>query len=704
MLLGHRVYRRPPSYALVRADFSPRPPASFHTALTYPDYECRYGLAFAISRNVFTIWIARHLIHTDATKNPSFDRTGNTESTFRYTTPSQKTSPTSRTQHDIEEQDGHGSTIADCIEGRGRGSDQTSRDIHREHKALTRKTRYDTGNLSHDWRIPLDILESFPPFESSTPSTPPFPRGFRKQTSASDIRPDLYTEPPRMPEVWTQVTFLDHVLGLCSYMPLRRVMLGSLMSASLTSVRPQGIAQAEDVAQKLERLFYRSDLRQAISIDACNASLLYFYKRGMFDKARSLYVRMEHLCMDIPATTFDVLLSGSSFTGDLASFSFLLSNMVKRGFQPTEDTWANLLKVVESDEVKEIILQKMMKRNALNNRFTVQNVVKSLIRVEMSKHLYNNQPVNTVLDRMRRKFGPDWLSTDAGNSILAESCKSWSMQESLELLHNMISNGFRASEDTMTILLAESRAQGQFELSLEILQICQHFWNLKPRNAGHEILFKQAWRSHQINLARTVWISACLHGLVTFGMQRLLIEKAQASVWNSVRLSNLATGADKDQKDVNPLSFVQLAGPFVLGLDSTQVADGDLSLIPSAEMEPTSNPRIQSILQSKLALQSQLATFKQARFRYGLIRALRDALAMDMHWQAKGFWTDAKTQQDLLRHRAAAKILRYKEHPVDGHISVLGSEEHPESSHILSPKIRRSYSAGPQFRRQHVER
>lgn len=504
----------------------------------------------------------------------------------------------------------------------------------KEHKSMVNTQLKDMGPMSHDWRQPFERLKMYTVPEEVGVAKEPRPnlRGILSKSRRTGLQ--KATRPPAMPESWTCHNFALYVEELTTLKPARPLAIRSMSS---TSLFPEPFTR-EGVLDVLEQLVHSPETRKYLTVELCNLVLQYFYDKSMMNRARALYIRMEHLEMDIYTPTFNILLRGSAAHHDLRNFTFLLDNMIKRGMRPNATTWTAFLMTVESKEVRQIIVNEIFNRGLMSsNPRSKKEVIPLLVKSEISNHLNANQDLSTFFGHMSKKYGNDWLSTSVGNVMLSEVGRLVSTAESLGLLREMRHHAFAVNEVTMNEMLNQSSRLGNLDLAIEIINIFDQHWGLKPQRVAHQTLFLQAWKCQRLNLARAVWVSACLQGCVTFEMQNHVMR----SILSTIPKDIAAPGADVNtEEDVRRLSrarsFKLTAGQFILGLGLVQ-AQKDLDL-----GEPVLSPssvlpcRQLQVKGARLALENNLATVAQGRLRQRLSDVLRDALSLDRQWDAEG--------------------------------------------------------------------
>lgn len=382
---------------------------------------------------------------------------------------------------------------------------------HKEHKYCVNERLKYKGLTSQDWQIPLAVLEAN--FSSGNIKSK---EHFRARAVWSMRRPKLYQlhiDQIGIPAIWTDFTFCNYVEDLA---------MSSVNRLIQRKFYAKGDSHTAAVSRRLEEIFKAPTSREFLSPRAFNVALSFFYRTCQVPKAMALFVYMEWLRMEIPPETVSIMLRGTATYKDLHNFTRLLRIFISRGIKPTASAWAALVQVVESREGRATIIRSMQKRNLLNQFASMKEIVRLVIREDIAKHLDDGLDLASFLDSMDAQYGTEWLSYTAGNIILYEFGRRKSIIEAFETLEALMQRGMPATVVTLNTLLQLCSQERDHLFSIRILRFLQADRRIKPDGRTYEVLFMQAWRSRLYNFARVIWTSACIEGLTTFKMQRIM--------------------------------------------------------------------------------------------------------------------------------------------------------------------------------------
>ena len=533
---------------------------------------------------------------------------------------------------------------------------QPYRGKHKKDKVFVNKLLKDKGPRSYDWRIALsDLVNYYAPKPMNTSEdndtlglTPRSvqaagsPTRYLCGSDGNEIpvrsvaplsrnrRSFILARNVPLPIVWSEANLAAYVEALAeSQNTQNRVPIQD-------KPKLRGWTNIGDIVTAFDTIFYGSASQKLLSIEACNTALRFFYGHGMIDKARSLYIRMEDLKMRIPTDTFNIMLRGSAWQSDLHNFTFLLSNMTRRGFKPDEVTWTLFLQVNESGKLREMIVRKMSEMKMLDKVSVRRNVASHIIYYEIASHLGRGYDHNSFLDHMNNKYGNGWLSTISGNKLLDEVAKRRSIAASLDLLYEMKYAGFQPDDVSMNTLLRRCLSHRELHLTFQTLNIFRHFYKFYPGPLAYETMFLQAWRSRLPNVCTVIWRAACAYGAVSFNLRRLVFKSliAYRQAMESPRTCRGTFG--------QYTNFQQLAGRCVV---PPYVSEAEL--VNQANSDPRRldmDWKVAHILVDQSHHQSG-----SGRLESDLAALLRRALETDRTWIANGVYNKENWRDGFLR-------------------------------------------------------
>ena len=510
---------------------------------------------------------------------------------------------------------------------------------HQADKQLVNQRLKDKGPLSYDWRIPLFQLEQ------SAASSTKIQNGKSDSSTEYRIRriqhgPDQYSarlarEVPR-PAVWSEAKLYYYVAQIADSQKSQRN-----IPRSRKKIYLDGSSNKADVAKIFEELFYDNRIKKFLSSEACNAALRFFYMHGMISKAQALFSRMESLKLNIPSDTFNLILRSAALNKDLHNFTYLLQRMLQRGFRPDENTWVNLLIAVNSTEVRAIVAHKMDERNVILGPRSRKAVAGLMIPTEVDIHLGSGHNPNTFIDRMDIRYGPQWVTTRAGNSLLYEMGKR-ECRNGLALVEQLKQRSFVPDEVTMNTLLRLWLQRSLYHDAIEVLRYFDCHFRMGPGDKVYETLLKLAWNNRWLNWARVIWRSACIDGHVNFQTRNRVF---QSLLDHDLReLPSLDKAGSRDNEGRGQI-FRKLAGSFVVGVRRPQTAE--LAELGKALWVSELDSKRLSVKRARLQVQSDLRIAKSCRLKVPLHELLRQALDLDQKWKAEGFWKNEDRQQML---------------------------------------------------------
>lgn len=476
-----------------------------------------------------------------------------------------------------------------------------------------------------DWRIPYSILCQYYKPQSGA-QTARYHHSFRRRPQRERQR-----WPLQKPRIWDCPSLTMYIHDLTEYKHPRPILFQSLPSEA----KDDCFRTIRNLANVILSVFGDENLRKDVNIEACHVALRFFYRHSFMVHARALYMRMEYLEIGASTETWNIMLGACK---NLANFTKFLQGMGRRGFRPDANTWVAFTKVLDSVHTRSRVIRRMKSLGVMNNPDVQRSISNCMIGHHFEKRMQEDGAVDiaSFFSEIHDLYGPHWLSTPAGNTILSKlirsskDSKSASISRALDVLARMRDNGFIANHVTMGILLHGCEWSRKRDILMQLLVMFQKTWKLRPDDKGHEILFRYAWLHKDLNFLRAIWISACVKGYVTFSMQDRVVQSV-------LQFSLLSL------PDNQPIPFKALAGWFVLSINPHRPSTGFQQNEYKLEGED------RQVSQALLALKSNLALVTQAIMPPGFLGVLRRALRIDHEWYQRSFWTSRQVQDKLIK-------------------------------------------------------
>jgi pentatricopeptide repeat protein len=415
---------------------------------------------------------------------------------------------------------------------------QTTADIRRIAPNIELKTTLKSLNPSSDETMPSSLNKEIEAQASYGPKVRIVKSG--KDRRAQIVRADKIPRPAE----WTQRSFLDYVTDLTSVeMPfhMRQVLY-----------KDDGESHTLTVMRILQSIFKDPDCRSSISRKAFNTAMAYLVKVNRIRVLRRFFVRME--MMDIPpeVETFNIMLRGTAKAEDLHNFHFIFHLMRRRGIAPNAKTWIAFMMAIPDFRIKLYILAAMKEKGLMRQVSTVKAVCDQLVSQEISTSLDKSQSQEQFLLHMDALYGSDWLTLSSANQILHALGARGLVSRSWDFLAVMTSRFVEPNHVSISTILNHCRHSLNVAGAVEIMKNLPPSSRLIQHESIYDQLFSLAWRSRSYNLARVVWKYACLNGLTTWRMRKL------------VRSSLGTANSEKKEAENSRRRWDQQAGVFII--------------------------------------------------------------------------------------------------------------------------------------------
>ncbi|TPX15723.1 uncharacterized protein E0L32_000057 [Thyridium curvatum] len=332
------------------------------------------------------------------------------------------------------------------------------------------------------------------------------------------------------PAVWTKESFLGYVAALVK---------GQLAPELAAKVYPGGATHDDTVIALLHGVFNEEGTRSALSTSAFKMALAFMAQRGHRHRpdARALYVRMEMFGLPMDVETYNILLASTAKVRDLRNFDSTLRLMNGRGFAPDLTTWILFMRVMESEEVKRYIIHSMSSKGLLDAPAAVRLVAKEMVAFDIDRAVQQNMDVPAFLAEQESRYGPAWLSRDAGNKVLEVLGRYGRFDDCSAFLDVMARAGPAAGPDVVSFNTVLTHCKVQHKLGTAICTLRQmerlaaaaaqqprrtakKRKPLAPDATTYHLLFELAWRRRMVSLVGAIWRYASLARATSFRMRR----------------------------------------------------------------------------------------------------------------------------------------------------------------------------------------
>lgn len=368
----------------------------------------------------------------------------------------------------------------------------------------------------------------------------------------------VYSTP--MPMEWTPKTLEDYVISLVdTYVD------PPLHSSIYPHTRKVLFVDHERaITRRLLRLFSRLPSGAGFSCSVVKLALSYMTKKGdkYLPQVRGLFSMLDRRGITMDTDVFNILLEAPVKTRNLRKFRQTLLKMTRRGFAPNFDTWLLFLRMFDSIEVKSYILQAMNAKNMLGTPEAIQRIAQEMASQDTNHAVVQRKPLETFLQEQEDRYGPDWLTRDAGNKVLDALSSHGRYEDACKVLDIMSESYHRTPKthvqerlakrlnaDSFIAIVNHAWIKGKMPLAINIVRKMKtRKFAKQPSPTILHLLFEIAWRTRLRTTVVVIWRYACLTRLTSYRMRK--------------RVSSLLSGelSDADGRKLAASVYHQLGG------------------------------------------------------------------------------------------------------------------------------------------------
>lgn len=348
-----------------------------------------------------------------------------------------------------------------------------------------------------------------------------------------------------MPTKWTAETVQDYVISLVdSYVD------PSLHSPVYLPTYNNNLLVDHEraVVFRLMRLFLRWPVENVFSCSLAKLAMSFLAAKG--DKyepeIRRLFVLLDRRRVRMDTDVFNIMLRAPVQTRNLRKFHMILRIMTDRGFTPNLDTWILFLRMFESTEVKSYILQAMNAKNMLSIPEAIQLIAQEMAPYDANHAISQSKDLAAFLQDQEARYGPDWLTRDAGNKLLDVFGEYGRFKDACKLLDLMgeryhkipkqhIDERLATRPDAISFgsIINHARISGKVPVAVNVVRKMKTSKLAVQPNANIlDILFDLAWSNRLRATLVVIWRYASLARLTSYSMRRRVSNVLSGDVGN----------------------------------------------------------------------------------------------------------------------------------------------------------------------------
>ncbi|OHE93992.1 hypothetical protein CORC01_10684 [Colletotrichum orchidophilum] len=320
-----------------------------------------------------------------------------------------------------------------------------------------------------------------------------------------------YEDIPR-PRGWTPDTFLAYITAITN---------ANMRARVKSRLYGSGTAADNAAISLLHGAFADESARHAWSRRALKQALRFLELRGHSyrNHARDLFRSQLDAPFPMDTGVFNIMLEGCVKVKDLRNFDDVVKQMVRHGCRPNAKTWALLMDLIESKQVRQHVIRIMHSLGLLLEPSVVPLIAKQLVTNDMHQLEQDWPGIRVFLQSLTAKYGSSWASRSVMHVIMNELGRMGNFASCCDLWDIMTkSRDTFPTTLTLNTILHHACAQRNFALATAALQRAHEHYILLDESSYHA-LFSLAFRLNRPNAMGLIWRYACIAGKTSWHMR-----------------------------------------------------------------------------------------------------------------------------------------------------------------------------------------
>ncbi|RFU79758.1 pentatricopeptide repeat domain-containing [Trichoderma arundinaceum] len=195
------------------------------------------------------------------------------------------------------------------------------------------------------------------------------------------------------------------------------------------------------------------------------------HKGGHRADADRLLTLAEEWGMPLDTEVFNIMLEGYVTKRDVAFFHKLLLKMEQRYFHPNARTWLLFLELVEKEMERRQVIVAMYDLGLFQDPATRRGIARIMATHDAYVAFKSGKRLSAFMAEQKSRYGDDWFTTDAMNSILTEFFRfherdSRRFDDFRSLIEKQSEDGRKVGADTINLVLERCLAYKDWDTAM----------------------------------------------------------------------------------------------------------------------------------------------------------------------------------------------------------------------------------------------
>lgn len=219
-------------------------------------------------------------------------------------------------------------------------------------------------------------------------------------------------------------------------------------------------------------------------------------KGGHRSSADYLMKLAEEWGVPMDTETFNIMLEACCHNSDVPYFYKSLRDIAIRKFQPNIRTWLLFLRLLKTEDERRQVILAMYNFGMLFHSATRRAIAEIMAQQDAYSACKAGKSLDTFLKEQRMRYGPEWRSNSALNSIIAELLRFHRREDPrIQDAMTLVGQMEKVTNETVNLFLQSAASDRSWDTAFWALELCESSPSCKLDQLSYQWLVALAVRT-----------------------------------------------------------------------------------------------------------------------------------------------------------------------------------------------------------------